>query len=208
MFVFLFFVLKTPGFTHFVSRLGYIGIIIWFITFDQLTPIPEEISLLIVGYLSAHNIFNPVVAGICCLVGFIAVDAVYFFLSKKGSSFVSKKIKTSSSIMESYKDKLKHNTFRAVLVLCFVPRMRMFAPILAGSMKLSFRRFLLFDSVALAAFTTLYLLLGIIFNKSLGAVIAKTERLQDVVFFAAIALVSVLLVVWIRKRKKKKKNHQ
>jgi len=204
MYAFLFFVLKTPGLTHFVSRLGYIGIIIWFITFDQLTPIPEEISLLIVGYLSAHNIFNPIVAGICCLTGFIAVDTVYFFLSKKGSSFISKKIKTSSSIMDSYKAKLKHNTFRAVIVLCFIPRMRMFAPILAGSMKLSFRRFLLFDSIALTAFTTIYLLIGIIFNKSLGAVIVKTKWLQDILFFAAIVLVAILLVVWFRKRKMKK----
>ena len=208
MYAFLFFVLKTPGFTHFVSRLGYIGILIWFITFDQLTPIPEEISVLIVGYLSTHNTFNPVVAGICCLAGFITVDTGYFFLSKKGSSFISKKIKTSSAITDVYKDKLKHNTFRAVLVLCFIPRMRMFAPILAGSMKLSFRRFLLFDSIALAAFTTIYLLIGIIFNKSLGAVIAKTKWLQDFVFFAGIVLVAVLLIVWIRKRKKLKKDHQ
>jgi membrane protein DedA with SNARE-associated domain len=208
MYAFLFFVLKTPGFTHFVSRLGYIGIIAWFITFDQLTPIPEEISLLIVGYLSAHNIFNPVVAGICCLAGFVAVDILYFFLSKKGSAFISKKIKMSSSIMDAYKDKLKHNMFSAVAMLCFIPRMRMFAPILAGSMKLSFRRFLLFDSTALAAFTTIYLLIGIIFNRSLGAVIARTKWLQDILFFAAIALLSILLVVWIRKRKKAKKEYR
>jgi membrane protein DedA with SNARE-associated domain len=208
MYAFLFFVLKTPGFTHFVSRLGYIGIIAWFITFDQLTPIPEEISLLIVGYLSAHNIFNPVVAGVSCLSGFIAVDTVYFFLSKKGSAFISKKIETSSSILDAYKDKLKHHTFSAVVILCFIPRMRMFAPILAGSMKLSFRRFLLFDCSALAPFTTIYLLIGIIFNKSLGAVIGKTKWAQDILFFAAIVLLSILLIVWIRKTKKAKKEYQ
>src|SRR5215471_16556065 len=103
MYGFLLFVLKTPAFTHFVSKFGYIGIIILFITFDQLTPIPEEISLLIIGYLSAHHIFDPFVAGICSLAGFIAVDAVYFFLSKKGSSFIAKRMKTSSSIADSYK---------------------------------------------------------------------------------------------------------
>ena len=204
MYAFLIFVLKTPGFTHFVSRFGYIGIVVWFISFDQFTPIPEEISLLMVGYLSAHNIFNPIVAGICSLAGFIAVDVIYFFLSKKGSSFISKKIKTSSSILNAYKDKLKHNTFRAVLLLCFIPRMRMFAPILAGSMKLSFRRFLLFDCIALTAFTTIYLLIGIIFNRSLGVVIARTKWLQDIVFFVAIVLIAVFLAVWIAKRKKNK----
>jgi membrane protein DedA with SNARE-associated domain len=208
MYAFLLLLLKTPGFTHFAHRLGYVGIIIWFITFDQLTPIPEEISLLIVGYLSAHNIFNPILAGICCLAGFVVVDTAYFFLSKKGSSFIIKRIKMSSSLTDSFKDKLKHNMFSAVLVLCFIPRMRMFAPILAGSMKLSFRRFLLFDSMALTAFTAIYLLIGILFNKSLGAVIEKTKWLEDFVFFAAVVLLTVLLVVWMRKRKKKKNDHR
>jgi membrane protein DedA with SNARE-associated domain len=83
----------------------------------------------------------------------------------------------------------------------------MFAPILAGSMKLPFRKFLLFDAIGLVAFTTIYLLIGIIFNKSLGAVIAKTKGLQDIVFLGAILLVAVFLAVVIRKRKKKKKDH-
>lgn len=207
---FLFFVLKTPGFTQFVSRFGYIGLVLWFITFDQLTPIPEEISLLIVGYLSAHKVFNPLLAGIFCLVGFLTVDLVYFILSRKGSAFIKKKTKGSSRFMESYKTKLKDQTFKAVLILCFIPRMRMFAPILAGSVRLSLRKFLWFDAIALAGFTTTYLLLGIIFNKSLGAIIRKTKGLQNIIFFAAIVVIAIALILFIRNRNKHKndKNEQ
>jgi membrane protein DedA with SNARE-associated domain len=50
-------------------------------------------------------------------------------------------------------------------------------------MKLPSRKFLLFDVIGLVAFTTICLLLGVIFNKSLGAVIEKTKGLQDIIFF-------------------------
>jgi membrane protein DedA with SNARE-associated domain len=201
----LFFILKNPDFVHYIERFGYAGILLWFLTFDQLTPIPEEISLLIVGYLSAYQVFNPVLAGIFCLAGFLAVDIAYFFLSKKGSAFIKKKTKGSSSIMQSYKNKLKNNTAGAIFILCFIPRMRMFAPILAGSMKLSFRRFLLYDAIALTAFTTVYLLIGMIFHKSLAAVAAKTKGLQNIIFFAAVFAIAIIIMFFVRRKIKERK---
>lgn len=81
------------------------------------------------------------------------------------------------------------------VVLCFVPRMRMFAPILAGSIKLPFRRFLLFESIALVAFTTIYLLIGFIFNRSLQKVIKQAKGLQNVIFFGALLIVAVVIIL-------------
>src|SRR5438067_9082125 len=85
--------LRSQHFSQFIEKFGYIGILVWFITFDQLAPIPEEISLLVLGYLSAQGIFNPVVAGIFSLIPFLMVDTVYFFLAKKGSTFLKKRLK-------------------------------------------------------------------------------------------------------------------
>ena len=200
----IFFLLRTPGFTHFIREFGYIGILIWFISFDQLTPFPEEVSLLIVGYLAAHHIFHPVLAGVFCLAGFLSVDTAYFFLSKKGSSFIKKLTKGSSSLMQSYKDKIKTNMPKALIVLCFIPRMRMFAPILAGSLRLSFRKFLLFDAIALTAFTSVYLSLGVIFHKTLSSVIQKTKGLQNIIFFSAAAAIAGIIIFFVIKRKKEK----
>jgi len=198
------FFLKTPGFSEFVGRFGYIGIVVWFLTLDQFTPIPEEVSLLTVGYLSAHRIFNPFIAGVFCLVGFLIVDTIYFFLSKKGSSWIKKKTEESSSTMQQYKKKLNENMPVTIIVLCFIPRMRMFAPILAGSMKLPFRKFLLFDSLALSAFTAIYIVVGFVFNKSLQRIISETKGLETVVFFAAVLIVAVIIVASIRKRKNRR----
>jgi len=82
----------------------------------------------------------------------------------------------------------------------------MFAPILAGSMKLSYRRFLLCDSIALTFFTTIYLLIGLIFNRSLQKMIKQAKGLQNIVFFATLLVIGVVIVLFIQSRKKKELN--
>jgi len=200
----LLFLLRTPGFSAFIERFGYIGLLLWFLTFDQFTPIPEEVSLLIVGYLAAHQVFHPVIAGTFCLAGFLIVDTMYFFLSKKGSSWIKKKTKFSFAAMESLKNQLKENTGKTILILCFIPRMRMLAPIMAGSMKLSFKRFLLYNSIALALFTAIYVSLGFIFNRSLQNIVKQAKGLQNVIFFSAVLVIAVVIIVVVRRRKKAK----
>jgi membrane protein DedA with SNARE-associated domain len=200
---FVFYLLKTPGFVEFIEKFGYIGIFLWFITIDQVTPIPEEISLLIVGYLCAHEVFHPLAAGLFCLAGFISADIAYYYLSRTGSKLIKKRAgKTRSSWMTSYKEKLRNHMAKTVAILTFIPRMRMWAPILAGSSRLSFKKFLLFDSLALIAFTALYLSLGIIFNNSLGALMAKMKNLQHFIFFGFLLVAAVVIIVIERRRRK------
>jgi len=80
----------------------------------------------------------------------------------------------------------------------------MFAPILAGSMKLSYKRFLLFDSVALTLFTSIYILVGSIFNQSLQKITKQARGLQNIIFFAALMIIAVVIILVIRKRNGKK----
>ena len=81
----------------------------------------------------------------------------------------------------------------------------MWAPILAGAMKLSFKRFLLFDAMALSVITALYVSLGMIFHRSLAAVISKAEGLQNIIFFAAVFVIGFLILFFVARRKKKDK---
>src|SRR6266498_4214264 len=99
MYASFFILLDSPQFSPFIQHFGYIGIYLWFISFDQITPFPEEISLLIVGYLSALGVFNPILAASCSLLGFFTIDTVYFFLFKKGSKWIKKKTKGMSDLM-------------------------------------------------------------------------------------------------------------
>src|SRR5262245_6340268 len=126
------FLIKIPDFLNFIKQSGYFGIYIWFITFDQLTPIPEEFSLLLLGYLIANHIFNPFLAGGAAAAGFITIDIIYYFLSKSGSRLVKKKRHSESTFTRSYKKKLQVNMPKTLLILSFIPRLRIMGPILVG----------------------------------------------------------------------------
>ena len=200
-----YYILNMPDFTHFIEKYGYIGMLIWFLTFDQITPIPEEISLLLIGYFCANHIFNLFLAGATCLVGFVAVDTLYFHLSKKGSAFLTKKSKNSgSTFIKNWREKLKEHMPRTLVILCFIPRMRMWGPILAGSMRSPFRKFLLYDSIGLCLFTIVYLSLGFVFHASLSTIMAKMKGWQHVIFIVAIIVIAVIIMIFIRKRFRQK----
>lgn len=197
--------LKTPDFVNFISRLGYFGIYIWFISFDQLTPLPEEFSLLLIGYLVANHIFNPFLAGIASLAGFLTIDIIYYFLSKSGSKLLRRNNKEfTSSLLKSYKEKLTTNLPKTLLILCFIPRIRLWAPIMIGAMKVPFGKFMFYNTIGLAAFTALYLSLGVFFHQGLSVLFQKMKLIQNIVFFGSIAIIAIITLLIIRKRNKKK----
>ena len=198
-------VAKVPEFRRYISDYGSIGIFIWFITFNQINPIPSEISLLVIGYFIAHQVFNPVLAGIACVAGFVGVDVMYYYLSRSGSAFIKNKLKKSqSSFVKKYKTKLKSHMLKSLMILTFIPRVRMIGPILIGGMKLPFKKFLLFDTIGVALFTTVYLAIGILFHKTLSSMLSKMHDVQNIIFIAALAIIAMILVVVVRRVERKK----
>jgi membrane protein DedA with SNARE-associated domain len=191
-------------FNDFVVHFGYIGIFLFFITVDQLTPIPEEITLLTIGYLSANGVFNPILAGIFSLAGFISVDIAYFFLARSGNKFIKKIFKPrDGSLTERYKEKLRMHFGKTLVVLCFIPRMRMFGPIVSGMLKLDLKKFVFFDTIGLSLFVILYISLGIFFHAGLHSVIGKLDYVRHIIFIGAAILIGVLLFVFFIRRKKR-----
>jgi len=196
----LFDIAHLPNFSEYSRQFGYIGIFLFFITVDQLTPLPEEITLLTIGYLASNHIFNPFFAGIASVAAFLFVDFVYFFLAKSGNKFIKKIVERKKSpLINKYKERLKDHFGITLLVLCFIPRMRLLVPAFAGIMNLSFKKFLLFDTLGLFLFTAVYISLGIIFHNGLHSRLAELETLQHTIFAIAMALLAILIIVFIRR---------
>src|SRR6266446_6831190 len=98
------YLLASHDLQYYFSSYGYLGIYFFFVTIDQIAPIPEEISLIIIGYLSAHQFFNPALAGLFSVAAFLTIDIVYFQLTKHGNKFIKKLTKRAdSSSMRGYK---------------------------------------------------------------------------------------------------------
>ncbi len=186
------------------SRFGYLGIYVWFITIDQIAPLPEEITLIVIGYFASLGLMNPVLAGVFSILGFITIDLIYFGLTHSGSKLILRFTgKLENQRMARYKNLLKEHPFKALLVLCFIPRMRLLAPTFAALLKIPFKKFLLYDVITLCIFTSLYILLGVLFHASLRPLIEKTQVLGHVIFIGAMVVMTLVTFLIIRDKKKK-----
>ncbi|HXB13395.1 MAG TPA: VTT domain-containing protein [Bacteroidia bacterium] len=196
----LIYVIVSTQLQTYFKQFGYLGIYIWFITVDQIIPIPEEITLIIVGYLASHGYINPFLAGGFSIAAFITVDVVYFLLTKSGNKLIQKITgKTKSPKVNKYRERLKNHTFKTLLILCFIPRMRLLGPVYVALLKIPLPKFLLYDALSLCAFTTVYISLGFVFHESLSTLVTKTNSVTDIIFGSAMVLMAVFTVVIIRK---------
>lgn len=191
---------ESNEFEIYVEHLGYIGIFLWYTTIDQLTPIPEEVTLLSIGYMAAHNIFNPFIAGGVALFAFILVDLTYYFLSRSGHKFIDRLLRKKSGLINFYSKSLRSNMTRSLFYLCFVPRMRMFGPILVGLLNLPFKKFISTDLAALSIFTAVYVSIGITFYKTLYHFFEELVSVRHVIFLTIIISAVIFFYTSFRKK--------
>jgi len=197
-------ILASQDFQDYFSRFGYIGIYIWYVTIDQIGPIPEEVSLIVIGYFASQGVLNPFLAGLFSIAAFITVDTVYFYLTKSGNKLIKKlRNKSTGTKANAIKQKLKKHTLKTLIVLCFIPRMRLLAPVFVSLMKFPYGKFLLFDVIGLGIFTTVYVSLGIIFHRSLSSLVDQAKTIGTIVFIVAMVIMTVLSIIIVRRMNKK-----
>jgi membrane protein DedA with SNARE-associated domain len=192
---------NTPGFSEMARSLGYVGIFLFFITIDQLTPIPEEVTLLSIGYLAAAGTFNPFIAGAVAMLACVLVDTGYFFLARSGNKFFQKLYKkTHRPFMDKYKNNLHEHLPRTLIVLCFIPRMRMFGPIFCGLLKIKYKKFIIYDIIGIASFTALYVAIGTIFGHTI-----RFDDFKNYIVAGAILVIGGMVFWFIHRVRNHKK---
>lgn len=82
--------MQTTDIADYIQQFSYLGIFIWFLVIEQLTPIPEEVSLISLGYLCMHNHLDLFIAGGFSLAGLLITDNGLFYLSAKGRLLTDK----------------------------------------------------------------------------------------------------------------------
>lgn len=196
------FVLAIQDFSYYAELYGYLGIFIFFAGIDQFSPLPSEFSLITIGYLSMEGMFNPFLAGGVSLAGFLTIDAIIFYLTRAGSRYTDRlQGRVNQRLMRTIERKFRANLAKAIIGLCFVPRMRVGAPIVSSLINVPFRRFMRYDLIGLLLFTTLYISLGMLFRDGLQQLFARFQTVQNMIFFLIVLTAAIALGVffWARR---------
>jgi membrane-associated protein len=167
----------------FLYKLSYLGMFLLLAGAGIFSPIPEEITLLTSGYLSANGLMDPWIAIPLGLLGAIMGDVTLFFLAKTGASYAKK-----------MRDKLKRlrlertwvftpeSPLRAVFFMRFITGLRMISPVYAAIHEVTWVRFLATSFSALVIFVPLLFSIGYFFNKYLGHFVRGFEFFRHAIF--------------------------
>ena len=200
----------SPLFLSVLHQFSYLGLFGLLAAGAIIVPIPEEVTLLLAGYLVGIGLISGLYAGLASILGLIAGDSLLFYLAKLGGSYALKlrsrvnKIGLEKTWIFSPKQPL-----RAVFILRFLTGIRFIAPIYAGFEQAPWKWFLLVDFLALAIFVPGMLWLGYEFHTSFIAFIAGFEIVRHTVFIIVLAFAGAgmlpMLYREVQKRTKRNK---
>ena len=179
-----------------VSSLGglsYGGVFIIALMANLILPVPEELILLAVGYLTGIGIFMyPLAMGIFVL-GMIVSDYILYSLSYRGSKFVlklKKKLdKRGYFKNESY---IKENINKIIFFSRFLVYLRFIGPVIAGSLKIRRRVFLAYDLLALIIYINIFMLLGNYFHRQIYLI--ENGIAKFIHYFLTILVIIVVII--------------
>jgi len=191
----------THLFINYAEQFSYIGIFILVLFSGYLIPLPEEISLLLSGYLAAiwfNNLYGVLLAA---SLGVIFGDNILFFLSKyKGSKIIDKlKRKVRKNEVAKYRNLMKKHIGKTIFILRFIVGLRFFSPFLAGSMRIKWRTFQFYNLLAVLVYVPLIVLMGYHFHNKLAIVITGLEIVRHLIFFLFLAVVGYFISIFINK---------
>ncbi|WP_413997638.1 DedA family protein [Flavobacterium sp. W1B] len=184
-------------------QISYLGVFLWFVFLDQLTPIPEEVTLLTIGYIAERHLINPYYAGFLAFLGLTIIDNIFYWLAFSGNKIINRlKNAVSEKLQIKYSKKLEQNPVRTLLILSFIPKIRFFSPIFAGLFRVKWSLFFLVNGLGTIVFVIVYIAVGMLFHHSLEYLLKELEIIRHSIFVGF--MIVITLIVFFRFKNKGK----
>ncbi len=196
-----------PNFAlHILSQISYPGLFVLLIAINFL-PLPEELLLLSLGYLTAAGLGNVFLIIAISILSLAISDNILFWFSKRSSGYVEyfeKKIMEEK--FAKYKKLMDEHMNKTVFFLRFISTLRLLGPFLAGSKKTAWKKFQIFDLLALMIYVPTLIFLGSIFYSQLAVFVIKIHALRHASFVLFLIILGILSKILISDRIYKKEN--
>ncbi len=191
-----------------LGALSYGGI--WIVSFlsNIVIPIPEEIVLLALGYLSGTGAINGYIVIPIIVSALLLNDLLLFLLSKHGSKFTNflytrffaKRLEQNGNFLNNI------STRKIIFFSRFLMQLRFLGPFLAGTRGIDKKYFLKYNLLALMIYVPLYVGLGWYFHSRVLLII-KDVGIAKNIFLMVLSGVIIFAIIktayrWVFKKMK------
>ena len=188
-----------------VDRFPYVGIFVLLILGEIGLPFPEDATLILGGFLTAHGVIKPLPAFSVLYLGLLTTDFSLYLVGKKyGRSIVEHKRFhkiISSDRLSKLEEKFKKWGGLVVFLGRHVWGLRAQIFLVAGVMKMSAIKFLMADGIA--AFFTIALWggIGYLGGNSLQVLKKDVTRIEHIAVVVLVILLACGIFFWYFKNK-------
>ena len=192
---------NTQFFLNYVEHFSYFGIFLAVSLAGYLIPLPEEIMLLLAGYIAGFG-FNVYITVLVSILGVLTGDSILFWLSRyEGSKLVDKlKRRVDKHEINKYRNLMREHIGKTIFILRFVVGLRFLSPFLAGSMKIKWKKFQFYNMLAAIVYVPIVVFLGYHFHNKLVALITSFEIVRHIIFLLVLVLIGTLISIFLKKK--------
>jgi membrane protein DedA with SNARE-associated domain len=182
---------------EFLQEYGYIGIFLFLVLGIVGLPLPDEIMMTFLGYLTSIGQLNLFLTYLSALAGsasgitvsyLLGIQLGYPFLKKYGNKiFITRRrLRVTQLLFRKYGNLL-------LFVGYFIPGVRHVTAYIAGISKISFTRFAIFAYAGAIVWCTIFISLGHIFGANYEVVFDALHKYGKFILWVALPMLAILL---------------
>lgn len=183
-----------------VGGLSYFGVLILAFLSNVVIPVPEELILIVMGYLSGNGTFLYPIVMALFVVGLMLSDYILYSLAFRGSKLVKgfmKRLEKRGLLKnESYS---RRHIKKIIFFSRFLVYLRFIGPIMSGYLRIQRKTFLMYNFLALVIYVNVFLGLGHHFHKQIEFITAGVARFKNYLLVALLTIGTVIVLKYIQK---------
>ena len=188
---------------HWVREYGYAAIFLLLVTGIVGAPWPEETLLTFAGYLAFKGVLNLESTLVAGFFGSVCGITVSYLIGRTAGLIVIHKFGRFLFLNDTKLERVRRWFERLgkwVLVIgYFVPGVRHFTALVAGTSRLPYREFTLFAYTGALLWSTLFVSIGYIFGRQWRGIVDELQEHQvNAVIVAAVGLLAYGLFRYLR----------
>lgn len=186
--------LNPDQYLSYSTHISYLIIFLMPALGGHIIPIPEEVVLLLAGYLAGAEVNNIYLTILVALAGVLVGDNLMYWLSYRGSHFLDRfKNRLSVETLNRFQDHLHTHMRKTIFLGRFIVGLRFLSPITAGSNKVPWKIFQFYNALGALIYVPLLVLLGYRFHYQIAAVIDKIVYVRHIIVLILAAILTFII---------------
>jgi len=193
--------METQAIINQLGTFSYLGIFGVSFLANVVIPVPEEIVLLALGYLSGSGHANIYYIIPIVMAGLLASDIVMYALARGGNKYVTGFYeKFFAHRLESKQEWIHDHVEKVIFYSRFMVQLRFIGPFIAGHLKVPFRKFITYELAALVIYVPLFVWIGYYFQSRIVRIIDGVDLVRNIILITLGVIIGIsLLRYWYRR---------